>query len=44
MFVSLTQVCVVYIVKEVALLSVMRNRTHARAPQTSKKKSACSFT
>ena len=44
MFVSLTQVCVVYIVKEVASLGMMPNRTRARAPQTSRKKAACSFT
>ena len=51
MFVSLTRVCVVYVVKEVTsfrglgqLMGVARNRTRARALQSSIKKAACSFT
>ena len=53
MFVSLARVCIVYVVKEVAsfrgggvgqLIGVARNRTHAQALQTSRKKAACSFT
>ena len=45
MFVSLTRVCVVYVVKEVALfrglsqlMGMARNRTCAQTPQTSRKK------
>ena len=45
MFVSLTRVCIVYVVKEVAgglgrLMDVAHNGMHARAIQTSRKKAA----
>ena len=53
--VSLTRVCVVYVVKEVTsfrgparalgqLMGVARNRTCARVLQSSRKKAGCSFT
>ena len=49
--VSLARVCVVYVVKEVRhsrglgqLMGVARNRTRTRALQTSRKKTACSYT